>query len=989
MPRADTEDSEAGNGVGAAVPARFDARSPRDTGEEPGGGPAAAARDSRPFPPPPRAAEARWTAPEIPVAAAAIPEPEPALEPEPAPEPEPDPEVSNWRAELLRRPEARLVDALAPQAPALSEPLPEAPLDQISAVPATAPSETADEAFEPTVLELAATIEDSPPPSDASETAAAPGVAPAPDDNLEVSNDFFAPEPDGPEPFQPAWTVPDTEIGFLEPAATAEFEEAPEIQLARTEGPASADPPQAPTNLAPEAQSPEQTTPEPPHVAAEGRPSPVQADLAEEPMRSGPPVEQRAAEVAAWLGRPVLNLAVPGSALAWGSQVEAERGSSAPASGRSEPAAGGSEIGPGHSDAAPGGSAGEAYLPAATVGFEDESPPSETDPAPADDIAIAAPPEPEPAERPATSPEELESHSAAEPAADPKPEGSDDVVWMLAPRYVEPTEGAAPERFPTLDPTVLAGAVGETATMPDLSLDPVEFTEPAHEEIAATDFAGAGAQESVGGNLGSGIEDSGEFGWEGPESGAVSELEGGSVWPVEPAEPDLPPAPEPSGFDTELDGDSASRAGYFGETEDDSPAPNSRFAEIAETPLASASLRPDHDNPTAEFEEVADATAEAEPDTFELQADIPDAGRVPGGAAETDEMSETEGAPRVAAGVTRIPHEGLGARLSRFAGRFRSRRASGQAARRVPNLAHPGSQAAQRSADPPDALAARHDDGEAGEADDPDPASPPEPQAFAAEPVPEPEALRYAEIEPQPEPQAFAAEPVPEPETLHYAEIEPEPEPDALAAEPVREPAALQDAEIEAEMEPEALMQHPPRPDLVGFEPNRASRRTAVPAPPVPASSPEGRGRRLYRRVVLEAEIEIDGVPCRLLDLSVGGFGVADVPAHLASETVAPVRLRIAIDGIELGATMRANIVYSDEARAAGRFVELTPSQTALLRYLVTWNEESLGRAGTTALLDAITRRPERARIPDQGRRIAPPAQRAGWWARWFGARGA
>ncbi|MBV8888084.1 MAG: hypothetical protein JO305_00265 [Alphaproteobacteria bacterium] len=156
-----------------------------------------------------------------------------------------------------------------------------------------------------------------------------------------------------------------------------------------------------------------------------------------------------------------------------------------------------------------------------------------------------------------------------------------------------------------------------------------------------------------------------------------------------------------------------------------------------------------------------------------------------------------------------------------------------------------------------------------------------------------------------------------------------------------------------------------------------------------PASTlPETRGRRLYRRVVLEAEIEVDGLPCRLIDLSVGGFAVGETSAELVSETEVPVALRIALDGLEIGARLRAHLVYSGESRAAGRFVDLNASQTALLRYLVTWRDDHLGRAGTTALLDTITRRPDRA-LPGPAssprRAAAPP--RKGWFARWFGAR--
>lgn len=161
--------------------------------------------------------------------------------------------------------------------------------------------------------------------------------------------------------------------------------------------------------------------------------------------------------------------------------------------------------------------------------------------------------------------------------------------------------------------------------------------------------------------------------------------------------------------------------------------------------------------------------------------------------------------------------------------------------------------------------------------------------------------------------------------------------------------------------------------------------------PPAPASAaaqtlpaerrptaPAGQNRRLYRRVALQAEIEIDRASCRLVDLSMGGFAAAGVPP-LSTEGIVPVTLRMTIDGIEIGTKMAARIVYSRNARIGGRFVELTPSQTAFLRYVVTWRGESVGAVGTTTLLDAITRRPERALIGD-----ARP-RRQGLISRWIG----
>ena len=44
------------------------------------------------------------------------------------------------------------------------------------------------------------------------------------------------------------------------------------------------------------------------------------------------------------------------------------------------------------------------------------------------------------------------------------------------------------------------------------------------------------------------------------------------------------------------------------------------------------------------------------------------------------------------------------------------------------------------------------------------------------------------------------------------------------------------------------------------------------------------RNRRLYRRVSIEADLEIDGAPAKLLDLSMGGFAAANAPALAANE---------------------------------------------------------------------------------------------------------
>ena len=156
---------------------------------------------------------------------------------------------------------------------------------------------------------------------------------------------------------------------------------------------------------------------------------------------------------------------------------------------------------------------------------------------------------------------------------------------------------------------------------------------------------------------------------------------------------------------------------------------------------------------------------------------------------------------------------------------------------------------------------------------------------------------------------------------------------------------------------------------------------------------PTMRNRRLYRRVGIEAEFEIDGVPAKLLDLSMGGFGAANAPP-LAANAVVPVTVRLAIDGVEISTRMRARMIYVETPRNGGRFIDLTASQTAFLRYVVTWRGQSLGALGAATLLEAITRPPERFRRAERPS-LEPPGRaerRTPWWSRmfgWFRARGA
>ncbi len=159
----------------------------------------------------------------------------------------------------------------------------------------------------------------------------------------------------------------------------------------------------------------------------------------------------------------------------------------------------------------------------------------------------------------------------------------------------------------------------------------------------------------------------------------------------------------------------------------------------------------------------------------------------------------------------------------------------------------------------------------------------------------------------------------------------------------------------------------------------------AIRTAPAPAAVPETRpltqNRRLYRRVRLTAELELAGKPCRLVDLSIGGFAAAGAD-KFDPGTLVPVTLRMTIDGINIGTQFSARMVYGNGARAAGRFVELTGAQTAFLRYIVTWRGEAIGAVGTTTLLDAITRWPERAFQPHPSTVRPPEPERPGFWSR-------
>jgi hypothetical protein len=138
------------------------------------------------------------------------------------------------------------------------------------------------------------------------------------------------------------------------------------------------------------------------------------------------------------------------------------------------------------------------------------------------------------------------------------------------------------------------------------------------------------------------------------------------------------------------------------------------------------------------------------------------------------------------------------------------------------------------------------------------------------------------------------------------------------------------------------------------------------------------RNRRLYRRAKLPAEIEIDGVPCTLIDVSIGGFAATGVP-QVEPNALVPVTVRLTIDSIEVGTQLSARIIYVVQGRSSGRFVDLSPSQMAFLRYIVTWRGESVGAVGTTTLLDAISGGAERGFTSDPGESSDAPKSR--WWA--------
>jgi hypothetical protein len=257
----------------------------------------------------------------------------------------------------------------------------------------------------------------------------------------------------------------------------------------------------------------------------------------------------------------------------------------------------------------------------------------------------------------------------------------------------------------------------------------------------------------------------------------------------------------------------------------------------------------------------------------------------------------------------------------------------------------------------------------------PEPAPEPAPEDIVALLAEQPEVARLGDVEPPAaEEVATAALPQSRSEVLiaqlstRVMPVAPRPAMSRQVPEETTQPEAAQPPlEPLVEPPPERLVEPPP----------------LAPAPELPSAPPTdridrqslSRNRRLYRRVRLGAEIEVNGSPCTLVDLSIGGFAATGIP-NLAANTIVPANLRLTIDGIEVGTRLNARIIYSHRERTSGRFIDPTASQTAFLRYIVTWRGESVGTVGTTTLLDVITGG------PGQGFAAKPSnGSKERWWA--------
>jgi hypothetical protein len=208
-------------------------------------------------------------------------------------------------------------------------------------------------------------------------------------------------------------------------------------------------------------------------------------------------------------------------------------------------------------------------------------------------------------------------------------------------------------------------------------------------------------------------------------------------------------------------------------------------------------------------------------------------------------------------------------------------------------------------------------------------------------------------------------------------------QPSALAPRAERPPGAPQASDAAAARA--ALPSGQPVEDLpaVVVEPQLV----AADEVPPPAERSSMLNKRLFRRVVIDAGLEIDGSEAKLIDLSMGGFAAANAN-QLLSNTIVPVVVRLAVDGVDISARMRARIIYTNVMRSGGRFVGLTASQTAFLRFVVTWRGAPLGALGTTTLLGAIVRPADRERPaarPAFREPEPPPPRQTPWWSRWLG----
>jgi hypothetical protein len=276
---------------------------------------------------------------------------------------------------------------------------------------------------------------------------------------------------------------------------------------------------------------------------------------------------------------------------------------------------------------------------------------------------------------------------------------------------------------------------------------------------------------------------------------------------------------------------------------------------------------------------------------------------------------------------------------------------------------------------------------------EPPPEAPPEPP-----PVEPPQTIGFEPVEVPAATAVSVAPPIEPfvPKTEDLAALAPlAPVPTAvLEIEPERAPAPEPQAPVEPPNPPSPAPPHLPA-EQSPMAQQAAVQQAAAPqpgAPAVMAVAPAAisavdragrehvpRNRRLYRRVQLAAELEVDGAPCSLIDVSVGGFAATGLPA-VAANTTAPVTLRLVIDGIEVGTELKARIIYANPSRSSGRFIDPSASQIAFLRYLVTWRGESVGAVGATTLLDAISGAADRAAAGGSLEHLnAAPKER--WWA--------